>query len=234
MKNENITITLLLPTFNEIDGFRNIFPKVNKELFDDILVVDGGSKDGTVEFAFENNIRIMTQLRSGLSEAVIDAIDTIKTDYVIEFSMDGNCLPELLEPLVSELKNDNDMVIVSRYLPPAKSYDDNFITAIGNYFFSSVINAMGKPKITDSLGMYRGFKVSIVDYPEFRKFLIGPVFEPLTSMVACSRNLKVKEIAGDEPLRLGGQSKMRVIYNGSCILLAVIRIYIFKFFKIII
>ena len=90
MKKENITITLLLPTFNEIDGFRNIFPKVNKELFDDILVVDGGSKDGTVEYAFKNNIRIMTQLRSGLSEAVIDAIDTIKTDYVIEFSMDGN------------------------------------------------------------------------------------------------------------------------------------------------
>ena len=164
MKKENVTITLLLPTFNEIDGFKNIFPKVNQELFDDILVVDGGSKDGTVEYAFENNIRIMTQLRSGLSEAVIDAIDTIKTDYVIEFSMDGNCLPELLEPLVSELKNDNDMVIVSRYLPPAKSYDDNFITAIGNYFFSTVINAMGKPKITDSLGMYRGFKVSIGAY----------------------------------------------------------------------
>ena len=48
------------------------------------------------------------------------------------------------------------------------------------------------------------------------------------------RNLKVKEIAGDEPLRLGGESKMRVIYNGSCILLAIIRVYIKKITGLII
>jgi len=231
---ERPTITLLLPTFNEIDGLKLIFPKVDLSLFDDVLIVDGGSTDGTVEFAIENNIRIMSQLRSGLSEAVLDAIETINTDYVIEFSMDGNCLPEILEKLVNELYDGNDLVIVSRYLPPAKSYDDNFITAVGNFLFSTIINLMGKPKITDSLGMYRGFKTSIIDVPEFKKFLIGPVFEPLTSMVACSRNMLVKEIAGDEPLRVGGQSKMRVIYNGSCILLAIIRVFIFKFFKIII
>lgn len=231
---ERPTITLLLPTFNEIDGLKLIFPKVDLSLFDDVLIVDGGSTDGTVEFAIENNIRIMSQLRSGLSEAVLDAIETINTEYVIEFSMDGNCLPEILEELVNELYDGNDLVIVSRYLPPAKSYDDNFITAVGNFLFSTIINLMGKPKITDSLGMYRGFKTSIIDLPEFKKFLIGPVFEPLTSMVACSRNMLVKEIAGDEPLRVGGQSKMRVIYNGSCILLAIIRVFIFKFFKIIV
>ena len=61
----------------------------------------------------------MSQLRKGLSEAVLDAIETIETDYVIEFSMDGNCLPEILEELVKEIYNGNDLVIVSRYLPPA-------------------------------------------------------------------------------------------------------------------
>ena len=145
------SITLLLPTFNEIDGLKLIFPKVDLTLFDDVLIVDGGSTDGTVEFAIKNNIRIMSQLRKGLSEAVLDAIETIETDYVIEFSMDGNCLPEILEELVKEIYNGNDLVIVSRYLPPAKSYDDNLITALGNFLFSTIINLMGKPKITDSL-----------------------------------------------------------------------------------
>ena len=41
---------------------------------------------------------------------------------------------------------ENDLVIVSRYLPPAKSYDDNLITALGNFLFSTIINLMGKPK----------------------------------------------------------------------------------------
>jgi hypothetical protein len=53
-------------------------------------------------------------------------------------------------------------------------------------------------------------------------------------MVACNRKLKIFEIAGDEPDRIGGESKMRVFYNGGCISLAILRTYIFKFFKIII
>ena len=233
MKNK-ITVTLLLPTFNEIDGFKEIYPQIDKDLFDDILVVDGGSNDGTVEYAYSQNIRVMSQIRKGLSEAVIDAIETLNTDTVIEFSLDGNSIPEKLPELVSEMQKGYDLVVVSRYLPPAKSYDDNIITALGNFIFTKLIRLMGNYPITDSLVMYRGFNISIIKYPEFKKFLIGPVFEPLTSMVACNRKLKILEIAGDEPDRIGGESKMRVHYNGSCILLAILRTYIFKFFKIII
>ena len=40
------SITLL--HFNEIDGLKLIFPKVDLTLFDDVLIVDGGSTDGTV------------------------------------------------------------------------------------------------------------------------------------------------------------------------------------------
>src|SRR5690348_332454 len=86
-----ITVTLLLPTYNEIDGLRAIWPQIDPALFDDILVVDGGSTDGTVEYALSHGLRIMTQLRKGLGFAVLDAINTLETDCVIEFSMDGNC-----------------------------------------------------------------------------------------------------------------------------------------------
>src|SRR5688572_14206761 len=107
------TITLLLPTWNEIDGLKAIFPTIDRSLFDDILIVDGGSTDGTVEFAIENNIRIMTQLRKGLAAGVMDAIDTLKTDCVIEFSMDGNCMIEQLPELVQRLREGKDLVVVS-------------------------------------------------------------------------------------------------------------------------
>ena len=35
------TITLLLPTLNEVVGFKAIFPKIDTNLFDKILVIDG-------------------------------------------------------------------------------------------------------------------------------------------------------------------------------------------------
>lgn len=224
------TVTLLLPTMNEIDGFKAIFPKIDRSLFDDILVVDGGSTDGTVEYAIENNIRIMSQLRKGLGPAVIDSISTLKTDCVIEFSLDGNCMVEQLPDLVKNLKEGYDLVVVSRYLPPAKSYDDNIVTAFGNFMFTRMIRWLGKFPITDSLTIYRGFDIKITKYPEFVKLLYGPVFEPLVSAVANARNLKMLEIPGDEPKRIGGRSKMSVFYNGSCILKMILSMYIYKWF----
>lgn len=225
------TITLLLPTLNEIVGFKAYFPHIDRTLFDDILVVDGGSTDGTVEYAIENNIRIMTQLRKGLAAAVMDAIATLETDCVIEFSLDGNCMIEQLPLIVQQLQQGNDLVVVSRYLPPAKSYDDNIVTAFGNKMFTLMIRLLGHFPITDSLTIYRGFDIKITKFPEFEKLLFGPVFEPLISAVATARNLKIAEIPGDEPLRIGGVSKMSVPYNGWCILQMIVRMYWLKYTK---
>lgn len=225
------TITLLLPTLNEVVGLREIYPTLDKSLFDDILIVDGGSTDGTVEYAIENNIRIMTQLRKGLAAGVMDAISTLTTDCVIEFSMDGNCLIDQLPDIVKKLREGKDLVVVSRYLPPAKSYDDNIVTAFGNFMFTKMIRFLGKFPITDSLTIYRGFDVKITRYPEFEKCLHGPVFEPLVSAVATVRDLSICEIPGDEPKRIGGESKMSVSYNGWCILTMIAKMYYFKLFK---
>lgn len=230
------TITLLLPTLNEIDGFKQIFPKIDRNLFDDILVVDGGSTDGTVEYAIENNVRIMSQLRKGLGSAVIDAVSIINTDCVIEFSLDGNCMVEQLTDIVAKLREGYDLVIVSRYKPPAKSYDDNYFTAFGNFIFTRMIRWLGKFPITDALTMYRGYDRRIIYYPEFAKTNNGPVFEPLVTAVATVRNLSIWEIPGDEPKRIGGvskitHSKVASIYNGSYILLMIIRMYLFKYIK---
>ena len=226
------TITLLLPTLNEVTGFKAIFPKIDTSLFDEVLVIDGGSTDGTIEYAKSQNLNVVMQKEKGLGPAVMEAISIIKTDCVIEFSLDGNCMVEQLEPLVQNLLEGDDLVVVSRYLPPAISYDDTFITAFGNKMFTFLIGLLGKFKPTDTLTIYRGFDVKIAEYPEFKKFMYGPVFEPLISAVAIYRNLNISEISGDEPARIGGTSKMSVIYNGLCIVLCIVRMYILKLFKI--
>ena len=228
------TITLLLPTLNEVVGFKAIFPKINTSLFDKILIIDGGSTDGTVDYAKSQNLHLVTQKEKGLGPAVMEAMSIIDTDCVIEFSLDGNCEVDQLEQIVKNLKRGDDLVVVSRYLPPAISYDDTFITAFGNHMFTFFIGLLGKYKPTDTLTIYRGFDIKIPNYPEFKKFLYGPVFEPLISAVAINRNLNISEIPGDEPARIGGKSKMSVIYNGLCIVLCILRMYLFKFFKLMV
>ena len=229
MKNtKEITVGLLIPVLNEIDGLQKIFPIIDKTIFDQILFVDGGSTDGTLDFLKKNNCDYIEQKVPGLSEGILEGINALNVDCVIEFSPDGNCIPQFLNKVVEELKLGADLVVVSRYLPPAKSFDDSLITGLGNYIFTTIINFFGKQKITDSLNIYRGFRIKKFICPEMLKILEGPVFEPLITIWALKKNYKIVEIAGDEPIRIGGEQKMRIIYNGYCILRMIKRVFFMK------
>jgi len=230
--NSATTITLLMPTLNEIEGLKATLPHIDKSLFDEIVVVDGGSTDGTVEYVKEQGARVVQQTGKGVSNAEMEGIDAIETEFVVLFSPDGNSVVDKLSPLVEKLKDGNDLAVVSRYLPPASSEDDTFITALGNKLFTLMISGLGPFPITDSLVIFRGIRCSIVKDPDFRYYLKGPMLEPLMSGWCNLHRKKMAEIAGDEPARIGGASKMRVLYNGSMILLMVVRLYLKKFFNI--
>ena len=55
------TSTLLIMTLNEIDGMRVIMPQIKKEWVDQTLILEGGSTDGTLEYALENGYETYVQ-----------------------------------------------------------------------------------------------------------------------------------------------------------------------------
>jgi hypothetical protein len=124
------------------------------------------------------------------------------------------------------------MVVVSRYLQHAVSEDDHAISAFGNWMFSRLMRPLAPFQITDALNIYRGYARKIVLDPDFEFYLKGPVLEPLVTGMCALRNLKVVEIPGDEPLRIGGVTKRSILYNGSMVLLMIVRLYFRKFLGI--
>ena len=89
-----MTFALLVMTLNEIDGMKRIMPKIDSDWIDELLVVDGGSTDGTVEWAIKNGYRVHLQRQKGIRHAYIEALEVVKSDYIIIFSPDGNSVPE--------------------------------------------------------------------------------------------------------------------------------------------
>ena len=208
--------TLFVPTLNEIDGMKAIMPRVKKQWIDEILVLDGGSTDGTVEYAKSKGYRVVMQKSKGITNAYREALKIAKGDYIVAFSPDGNSIPEVIPKLIKKIKEDYDMVIASRYKGNAKSDDDDPITAFGNWMFTKLINIAFGGNYTDTLVMFRVFKKDIVKKIHIDIPRAG--LEPILSIRCAKKKLKVTEIPASEPKRIGGARKMNPLLNGLDIL----------------
>lgn len=218
-------ITLLIPTYNEIQGMREIMPRIKRDWYDELVIVDGGSIDGTLEFCRDNGYFAFVQKKRGIRNAYMEALEHITGDVVVTFSPDGNSIPELIPPLIEKMKEGYDMVIVSRYLNGARSMDDDFITAFGNWFFTKTVNVLHGARYTDAMVIFRAYKKQIIydldldkeeSYSTPEKLFHTKIsWEPLLSVRAAKRKLKLAEIPGDEPPRIGGDRKLKVIKWGA-------------------
>lgn len=218
-------VTLLIPTLNEEVGMRQVMPKVKKEWVHQILVVDGKSKDRTVAIAKEMGYDVVIQETPGIRGAYMDALPHITGDVILTFSPDGNSIPELIPPCIAKLKEGYDMVIVSRYAKGAKSYDDDAITSFGNWLFTGTINNLHGAQYTDAMVIYRAYPKKLIYELDLDKdssfefeeklFRTKISWEPLLSIRAAKRRLKLAEIPGDEPAREGGERKLQVLKWGA-------------------
>lgn len=217
--------TLLVLTLNELRGMQAIMPQVKRDWCDQTIILDGGSTDGTIEWAKEQGYEVYVQKRPGFRHAYNEVLTHVKGDVIITFSPDGNSIAELIPSLISKMKEGYDMVIVSRYLGKAKSEDDDIVTGFGNWLFTRTVNFLHGGHYTDAMVIYRAYKKQIVYDLELNKedgyemaeklFRTRISWEPLLSVRAAKRKLRIAEIPGDEPPRIGGERKLKILKWGA-------------------
>jgi glycosyltransferase involved in cell wall biosynthesis len=218
-------VTLLALTLNEIDGVKAILPRIPRNLVDQLLVVDGGSTDGTIEWAREHGYTVHVQRQPGIRFAYLEALPLIEGDVIVSLSPDGNCDPAVLPRLIAKMREGYDLVIASRYLDGARSEDDDLVTAFGNWLFTRTVNVLYGARYSDVMVIYRAFTRSLIHelgldressytLPE-RMFRTIISWEPLMSVRAAKYRKRIGEVAAGEPPRIGGQRKLQVLRWGA-------------------
>jgi glycosyltransferase involved in cell wall biosynthesis len=221
-----MSTSIIIPTMNEIIGIRHTLPQVDRNWAEEWIVIDNNSHDGTPEEAKKMGFTVINQTGDGLGDAYRQAVKYASSENILFFSPDGNALPEDIPKLIKRMNDgDYDIVQISRFGKNGKSEDDTLVTAFGNRMFTFIANCFFGGKLTDTLF---GFK--IIKKRVFEEIKLDGEFltlEQQMSIKSMKKKLKITEIDGVEPKRIGGEAKMRPLATGSQLSLQLIKEFIY-------
>jgi glycosyltransferase involved in cell wall biosynthesis len=135
---KQVTISLCLLTWNEIDGCRSDVPRLPRDTFQEVFAVDGGSTDGTVEYLASQGITVHRQPKHGYNQAYIHAMECCTSDALALYHPKGNIDPHELLKFRPLLEAGNDLVIASRMSVGARNEEDDRLIRPRKWFVLSL------------------------------------------------------------------------------------------------
>lgn len=118
--NDNIKISVVIPAYNRESTIEKCLKSVINQTYPpyEIIVVDDGSADNTIQKAAELNcekVRILKQNHKGAQAARNYGIRAAKGDYIAFLDSDDEWLPDKLEIQVPYLDGRKDVVVYCDY-----------------------------------------------------------------------------------------------------------------------
>ena len=209
--------TLVLLTYNEVEGTQALLPKIPQDVGDEMFALDGGSTDGTLEVFSKAGVRVVTQEKKGRGEAFRVAMNAAQGEHVVFFSPDGNEDPADIAKLFDELDKGADMAIASRFLAESRNEEDDAALPLrkwANQIFTNMSNLAWNrgAKVHDTINGFRGIRKT--KFMQWNPQSTGFTIEYELTTKAFKDRAKIVEIPTHEGDRIGGESKARSIPTG--------------------
>ncbi|GAB7010555.1 S-layer glycoprotein N-glycosyltransferase AglJ [Halorubrum trueperi] len=151
-------VCVLLPTMDEVETVARVVESFRDVGLDDVLVIDGGSTDGTRDAASDAGARVVEQSGRGKGQAIREAVcDHVTATYVVmadaDATYDAADVDAMLDPLVA---GEADHVIGNRFAD-MRSGAMTRLNRIGNQLINLSFRAIHGENYRDILSGYRAF-----------------------------------------------------------------------------
>lgn len=112
-------LSVVLPALDEEGSLRTVLPRLRAAfgrlgVRGEMIVVDGGSRDGTAAAAFSEGARVLAQRGPGFGSALREGLLAARAPWVAVLDADGSHPPETLERLWAR-RGEAELIIGSRF-----------------------------------------------------------------------------------------------------------------------
>ena len=204
-------VSVVIPTRDEEGLIGEIIQSV-LPYADEVMVVDGHSRDRTREIAAAHGARVVLDRGKGKGDAIRLALEEAAGEVVVFIDADGSHEPKDIPAMVAPiLAGEADMVVGSR----GKGGSDELhgtvgqlIRYVGSQIIMLAINYRWNVRLTDSQNGFRAIRTDVGRRLGLTSNLTTIEQEML--MKALKRGFRVSEIASHEYERKWGTSKVVV------------------------
>ena len=214
---ERVEVSVVLPCLNEEESVGAVVAEAwrgieGSERPGEVIVVDNGSTDRSVEVASEAGARIVHEPRPGYGSAYLRGLAAARGEYIVMADADGTYPVGELRAFVQLLDEGNDLVLGSRFrgkihrgaMPWAHRW-------IGNPLLTWILTLFFGVKVSDAHCGLRAIRRSAV--PKLQLHATGMEFASEMILKAAKRNLQVGEVPIDYFPRVG-ESKLNTFRDG--------------------
>jgi glycosyltransferase involved in cell wall biosynthesis len=221
----NLSVGVLIPARNEEKNIEDVICRLRNLGYENVLVIDGGSKDATLKRAEKNGAKVIPQAGLGKGNAVRQVLTKgyFDVDALVLMDADGSMAPEEIPTFIEALASGADVVKGSRFLKGGRTYDMSLTRRIGNGLMMISVNLLFSTRYTD---LCYGFAV-------FNKQAIKALAPILQSknfeieaeifIKAAEIGLNVREVPSTEFKRKYGSSNLNALKDGLSIFATIFR-----------
>lgn len=207
-------IVSVIPTLNEGKAIGKVIEDCFEEGVSKILIVDGGSTDGTRKAAKNKGARVIVENRKGYGRAYLTGFNFVlknwNFDLVFCLDGDGTYLPAEIERMLPLVKKGNDFIIGNRLGNRSAFKRRRYL---GNLFFKFLIRVFFGLDLNDfHSGMWL-IKRKILEEILSKLNQEGMPFSLEIKLIAFFKRYNIAEV----PIRYGeriGKSKLSSLTDG--------------------
>jgi len=210
-------VSVVVPAMNEEKNIGSVLGELPEGLHE-VILVDGNSKDNTVEAARQAypGIRVTTQSGRGKGDAFRTGFAAVTGNLVVMLDADGSADPAEIPRFVAALEAGADFAKGSRYMDGGGSADITHLRSLGNSVLSGTANALHGTHFTDLCYGYNAFWARCL--PFISLDVPGFEVETLINLRMASAGMKITEVPSYEKERISGVSNLKTFRDGFRVL----------------